>query len=103
MVWFHSQVRYVSSGYVKVVEVFRCKATLDNGFSANTHTGICSHRGYDRPPGFIYHSEEECAAERRLYKTWESIRKEIAAMNDLPEDMTRRKLLQVRRMLELGD
>lgn len=104
-VWFHSQARYVDSGYALVVEIHRCTALLDNGFSANRHTGVCTAKGWpsNNPPGFVYASREDWEQERALYRTWAALRKDIASLNDLPEGMTRRKLLQVRRLLQMED
>lgn len=102
-VWFHSQARYISSEYVRVLEVDNLWAVLSNGFRTNRYTGVCDRRPDERPPGYVYNSEEDWAQERALYKTWAILRREIADMNDLPEGMTRRQLLAVRRILRIGE
>ncbi len=103
MVWFHSQARYISSEYVKVIEVGNLWAVLGNGFKANRYTGVCEGRGYERPPGFIYCTREDWEKERALYNTWSALRREIANLHELPEGMTRRQLLNIRRLLKIGE
>lgn len=103
MVWFHSEVRYIGSEYVRVVEVDKLWALLGNGFRANRYTGVCDGRNYDRPPGFIYETREDWERERALYASWASLRRDIAKLDELPEGTTRRQLLTIRRMLKIGE
>lgn len=102
MVWFASQVRYIASGYVAVTSVDRLWAVLDNGFRANRYTGVCDGHGLPSP-GCIYRTLEDYDRETMLYNSWASLRKEIAAMEVLPEGVSRRKLLMVRRLLQIGE
>lgn len=102
MVWFASQVRYIASEYVAVNAVDRLWAILGNGFRANRYTGVCDGKGFPSP-GCVYLTFEEYDKEALLYATWAGLRKEIAAMEALPEGVSRRKLLAVRRILQIGE
>ena len=88
---------------MKVIETGTLWAVLSNGFRVNRYTGVCDRRGCDKPPGFVYLTREDCEAEHALYRTFAKLKKDIAGMVDLPEGMTRRQLLQIRRIFRMDE
>jgi hypothetical protein len=101
-VFFYSKARYIASEMVRVTSVSPLWANLSNGFKANRYSGVCD--GGEFPsPGTIYCSTEDWEEEQALYKTWAKLRREIERLHDLPEGITRRKLLMVRRLLQIGE
>ena len=102
IVWFQSHITYVPSEPVKVTSVGRLYAQLSNGYRCNRYTGNVD--GGDYPsPGTVYLQKEDYDKEMALFNMWRRLQKDIANKRFLREDITRRRLLQVRRLLKLDE
>ncbi len=102
VVWFQSSLSYIPSESVKVTSVGRLWAHLDSGFRCNRYTGEVDGGAYVSP-GTVYVSRAEYDKEQVLYQMWRRLQKDMLAKRFLREDVSRRDLLQVRRLLRLDE
>ena len=102
MVWFQSERPYVSSEMVKVERVGRLWAYLSNGYRCNRYTGLGDGGDY-LSPGTIHPSKEEFDRVQALFNMWKRLQRDVAGKRFLKEDITRRNILQVRRLLKLDE
>lgn len=102
MVWFQSSVVYQPSEPVRVMELDTYWAVLSNGYRCNRYTGEVDGKG-ERSPGTVYASKEDYERELLLLNAWRKLQRDIANKKFLKEDLTRRNILQVRRLLNLDE
>ena len=99
-VWFLSGVLYQDSGTCKVTSLGTRWALLDNGYRFDRFTGEVDGRGYVSP-GRVYSSEEEWRRESALLETWQRFKAELNGVCPLRDQISRRDILRVRRILGL--
>jgi len=102
IVWFHSCVPYIESQHVRVEKLGHWWATLSNGYRCNRYTGIVDG-GKFSSPGTIYLSQESYDKEAVLLGMWIKLQRDIATKPILVEDLSRRKIIEVRRLLALDN
>lgn len=102
IVWFQSSEVFVISESVKVMEVGRLWAKLSNGYKCNRYTGFVDGGRYVSP-GTVYATREDYDKAMRLLATWRRLQKDVAKKQILREDITRRQILAVRRILRLDE
>lgn len=102
IVWFESGRPYISSEEVKVERVGRLWAYLSNGYRCNRYTGV-GDGGDFLSPGTVHESREDFERMQALFNMWRRLQRDIAAKRFLREDINRRAILQVRRLLKLDE
>lgn len=102
LVWFQSSEIYLPSEYVKVNTVCRLWASLSNGYRCNRYTGVVDGGKY-RSPGTVYCTKEDYEHEVRVLRMWKKLQKDVAHKKFLKEDISRRQILAVRRLLKLDE